>query len=116
MIIFCLVFNYVFAHVYGSLIVLLQHTCNCFFKFGLTYDLHMAATSLWRPLLSSPTSGRHRQVRLYIARVLPGARCSSVVRSFVHGAKGRRIEGGGEAGGGGPIELYLVPASAPRLV
>ena len=24
--------------------------------------------------------------------------------------------GGGEAGGGGPIELYLVPASAPRLV
>ena len=26
----------------------------------------MAATSLWRPLLSSPTSGRHRQVRLYI--------------------------------------------------
>ena len=26
----------------------------------------MAATSLWPPLLSSPTSGRHRQVRLYI--------------------------------------------------
>ena len=22
--------NYVFAHVYGSLILLLQHTCNCF--------------------------------------------------------------------------------------
>ena len=26
----------------------------------------MAATSLWRPLLSSPMSGRHRQVRLCI--------------------------------------------------
>ena len=45
---------------------LLQHTCNCFLKFGLTYDQHMAATSLWWPLLSSPTSGCHRQVRLYI--------------------------------------------------
>ena len=41
-----------------------------------------------------------------------GARCSSVVRSFAHGAMGRRID----PSWGGPIELFLVPASAPRLV
>ena len=37
----------------------------------------------------------------------PRARCSSVVRAF-----GRRID----PSWGGPIELFLVPASAPRLV
>ena len=42
----------------------------------------------------------------------PGARCSSVVRAFAHGAMGRRIE----PSWGGPIELFLVPAIAPRLV
>ena len=41
-----------------------------------------------------------------------GARCSSVVRAFAHGAVGRRID----PSWGGPIELFLVPASAPRLV
>ena len=40
------------------------------------------------------------------------ARCSSVVRAFAHGAMGRRID----PSWGGPIELFLVPASAPRLV
>ena len=40
------------------------------------------------------------------------ARCSSVVRAFAHGAMGRRID----PSLGGPIELFLVPASAPRLV
>ena len=39
-------------------------------------------------------------------------RCSSVVRAFAHGAMGRRID----PSWGGPIELFLVPASAPRLV
>ena len=43
---------------------------------------------------------------------LRGARCSSVVRAFAHGAMGRRID----PSWGGPIELFLVPASAPRLV
>ena len=38
-----------------------------------------------------------------------GARCSSVVRGFAHGAMGRRID----PSWGGPIELFLVPASAP---
>ena len=41
-----------------------------------------------------------------------GARCSTVVRAFTHGAMGRRID----PSWGGPIELFLVPASAPRLV
>ena len=41
-----------------------------------------------------------------------GARCSSVVRAFAHGAMGRRID----PSWGGPTELFLVPASAPRLV
>ena len=41
-----------------------------------------------------------------------GARCSSVVRAFAHGAMGRRIDPSWD----GPIELFLVPASAPRLV
>ena len=41
-----------------------------------------------------------------------GVRCSSVVRAFAHGAMGRRID----PSWGGPIELFLVPASAPRLV
>ena len=38
---------------------------------------------------------------------------SSVVRAFAHGATmGRRID----PSWGGPIELFLVPASDPRLV
>ena len=37
---------------------------------------------------------------------------SSVVRAFGHGAMGRRID----PSWGGPIELFLVAASAPRLV
>ena len=40
-----------------------------------------------------------------------GARCSSVVRAFAHGAMGRRID----PSWGVPIELFLVSASAPRL-
>ena len=41
--------------------------------------------------------------------VIKGARCSSVVRAFTHGAMGRRID----PSCGEPIELFLVPASAP---
>ena len=40
------------------------------------------------------------------------ARCRSVVRAFTHGAMGRWID----PSWGGPIEQFLVPASAPRLV
>ena len=35
-----------------------------------------------------------------------------MVRAFAHGAIGRRID----PSWGGPIELFLVPASAPQLV
>ena len=38
-----------------------------------------------------------------------GARCSSMVRAFAHGAMGCQIH----ASWSGPIELFLVPASAP---
>ena len=41
-----------------------------------------------------------------------GERDVAVVRAFAHGAMGRRID----PSWGGPIELFLVPASAPRLV
>ena len=43
---------------------------------------------------------------------MQGARCSSVVRAFTHGAMGRRIDPSWCE----PIELFLVPASAPQLV
>ena len=52
-------------------------------------------------------------VSLYISDVFNGgAKYSSVVRAFVHGAMGRRID----SSWGGPIELFLVQASDPRLV
>ena len=35
-----------------------------------------------------------------------------MVRAFAHGAMGRRID----PSLGGPIKLFLVPASAPQLV
>ena len=41
-----------------------------------------------------------------------GARCGFVVRAFAHCAMYRRID----PSWGGPIELFLIPASAPRLV
>ena len=37
------------------------------------------------------------------------ARCSSVVRAFAHGAMGSKPHGG-------PTKLFLVSATAPRLV
>ena len=47
-----------------------------------------------------------------LSSFIEGARCSSVVRAFAHGAMGRRID----PSWSGLIELFLVPASAPRLV
>ena len=52
-------------------------------------------------------------VRWVVGSILHGgARCSSVVRAFAHGAMGRWIDPPWV----GPIEVFLVPASAPRLV
>ena len=46
-------------------------------------------------------------------RILVNARNSSTgYPAFAHGAVGRRID----PSWGGPIELFLIPASAPRLV
>ena len=52
-------------------------------------------------------------INMYVCMyVCTGARCSSVVRAFAHGSMNRRID----PSWSGPIELFLVPASAPRLV
>ena len=52
-------------------------------------------------------------VRMYTVNLYkPGARCSSMVRAFAHGAMGCLID----PSWSGPIELFLIPASAPRLV
>ena len=58
------------------------------------------------------SKSRRSTTVLHPALLKYGARCSSVVRAFVHGAMGRQID----PSWGGPIELFLVPASAPRLV
>ena len=48
-----------------------------------------------------------------MGRVWPsGTHGSSVVRAFAHDAMGRRID----PSWGGPIELFLIPATASRLV
>ena len=66
-------------------------TCHAFFDFGDVGNFHYDDGAL----VSGSGAGR-----------------SSVVRAFAHGATGRRID----PSWGGPIELFLVPASAPRLV
>ena len=53
---------------------------------------------------------QHQYENMYLST--GGARCSSVVGAFAHGAMGRQID----PSWGGPIELFLVPASALRLV
>ena len=61
------------------------------------------------PIEIRQTSGSHR---LGFDLFRAGARCSSVVRAFAHGAMGRRIDHSWS----GPIELFLVQASATQLV
>ena len=55
---------------------------------------------------------RGRVSPVSIPILIEGARCSSVVRALAHGAMGRRID----PSCGEPIELFLVPVGAPRLV
>ena len=55
---------------------------------------------------------REKIVHTEVFKHTRGATCSSVVRAFAHGAMGHRID----SSWGGPIELFLVPASDPRLV
>ena len=49
--------------------------------------------------------------KMHSVSVSKGARCSSVVRAFAHGVMGHWID----PSWGGPIELFLVPASAPWI-
>ena len=58
------------------------------------------------------TSGKPTIWKAKHRQGLLGLRYNTVVRAFAHGAMGRRID----PSCGGPIELFLVPASAPRLV
>ena len=67
---------------------------------------HAASISLHSLLLTTPMT-----ILKQLFSINTVARCSSVVRAFAHGAMCRRID----PSWAGPIELFLVPASAPRL-
>ena len=70
------------------------------------------SSSLYRGDHNMPwteVSGRHTAACSHSHSLRGAARCSSVVTAFAHGAIGRRID----HSWGGPIELFLVPASAP---
>ena len=53
-----------------------------------------------------------KQITISNKRMLAVLLVLSLVRAFAHGVMGRQID----PSWGGPIELFLVPASAPRLV
>ena len=53
---------------------------------------------------------QHLALNVHVKHSYPP--CSSVVKAFAHGAMGRRINSSWR----GPIEVFLVPASAPQLV
>ena len=59
------------------------------------------------PLRCPPVSMQQSLLTMIWTR--SGVRCSSVVKAFAHGAMGRRID----PSWGGPIELFLIQASAP---
>ena len=95
-----------------SLVIYLQNNCqwfifylNLFSVFGQVIYLNYycrQSMSLW-------FSANHDAIMWYWIDTHQGSRCSSV---FAHGAMGRRID----PSCGKPIELFLVPASAPQLV
>ena len=64
------------------------------------------------PCIRPSVGGGGGHLLVVIVSHLTGARCSSVVRAFAHGAMGRRID----PSWSGSIELFLVPPTAPRLV
>ena len=86
----------------------------CVFLFFLTVNIIRRGTrsGLYCTILFNAVVTSYADVVLTMEFVKRGARCSSVVRAFAHGAMGRRID----PLWGGPIELFLVPASATRLV
>ena len=79
---------------------------------SLSLHLNLQILILWSLLLFTCTKMTPNSFNVFRPSKMVGARCSSVVRAFAHGAMGRRID----PSWGEPIELFLVPASAPRLV
>ena len=65
--------------------------------------------SSWWTQLAISNSSQCSTNGLTKAVVCVQARCSSMVRVFAHGAMGRQID----PPWGGPIKLFLDPASAP---
>ena len=65
-----------------------------------------------RSAQSAGTSDQHTKVFVKWPLQTSVFHSMAVVRAFAHGAMGRRID----PSWGGPIELFLAPAIAPRLV
>ena len=76
------------------------------------YDDHMSSNAeVWWVMFLKWTSV-NQKATICLIPINNRARCSSVVRAFAHGAMGHRID----PSGSGPIELFLISDSAPRLV
>ena len=89
---------------------MLKHSRTSAGFFGVNFGctaIHKPTKSFYMDMYFHYTTNHQ-----YNSNPKPGARYSSVVRAFTHGAMGRQID----SSWGGPIELFLVPASAPRLV
>ena len=88
------------------------------FHIGYCGSLHVMIPTVTGILTPSPPPHpprpeRNPYIYIYIyINTVDSCLNSSVVRAFAHGAMGRRID----PSWSGPIELFLVPASAPRLV
>ena len=64
------------------------------------------------PKTDSMVLGQSHVIQTLFHLGYKGARCSSMVRAFAHGAMGHRID----PSWSGPIDLFIVPASSPWLV
>ena len=96
------IYGYMASHIWLRTILIVRKE-TCCHHIGYSYRLTA------RVLLYAPS---HREDSTYHSLCYTRARCSSVVRAFAHGAMGCRID----PSWAGPIELFLIPASAPRLV
>ena len=102
----------------------LKHMLTLFRKLRVIYDkVNEMAAQIEEPSEEVTDRGCRFRVKTFASHMIGywidshsrfwrGLRGSSVVRTFTHGAMDRRIN----PSWGGPIELFLVPASAPRRV